>query len=114
MFAGRNRLLPSVTVGAVCTLASGYAVSELTSGITGWWWALVGGSLVGLIAATFRGHAVQSRASERKESALEPGVARSARGVRVFANNDSVAAWQVDTTNKCDPPETNVSADDRR
>jgi hypothetical protein len=31
MLVDQNRLLPSVTVGRVCTLASGYAVNELTS-----------------------------------------------------------------------------------
>jgi hypothetical protein len=59
LLAGQNRLLTSVTVGGVCTLASGYAVNELTSGKSVWWWALVGGSLVGLIADTLRGHAMQ-------------------------------------------------------
>jgi hypothetical protein len=74
----------------------------------------VGKSLVGLIAATLRGHAVQSRTSERQRSAPEPGVAQSARGARISDNNDSVAAWHVDTIKMHDPPEQNVSDDDRR
>jgi hypothetical protein len=45
--SGVLRLLPSVALGALATIAGGYATNELTGGGPTWWWAVVGASFLG-------------------------------------------------------------------
>jgi hypothetical protein len=108
------RLLPSVALGAVCTAAGGYAVNELTNGKPAWWWAIVGVSLVGLIAGTLWGYRVQSHAPDGRPVPAARTVNQSARDVSISADNHSVAAWSVDTVNMSGPPRREDNRDNGR
>ena len=112
------RLLPSVAVGAVSTTAGGYAINELTNRGPWWWWSVVGASLVGLIAGTLWGYRVQSHAPDDQPAPTSRAVNQTARdggsNVSISADNQSVAAWSVDTVNMSGPPRREGNRDDDR
>jgi hypothetical protein len=112
------RLLPSVTLGAVSTTAGGYAVNELTNGGPAWWWGVVSASLGGLIAGTLWGYRVQSHAPDDRPGRTAKAVNQSARdggsNVSISADNQSVAAWSVETVNMSGPPRRESNRDDDR
>jgi hypothetical protein len=112
------RLLPSVALGAASTTAGGYAVNELTNGGPAWWWAVVGASLGGLIAGTLWGYRVQSHAPDDRPAPTAKAVNQSIRdggsNVSISADNQSVAAWSVDTVNMSGPPRRKSDRDDDR
>lgn len=112
------RLLPSVALGAVSTTAGGYAVNELTNRGPAWWWAAVGVSLVGLIVGTLWGYRVQSHPSDDRPAPASKAVNQSAldggSNVSISADNQSVAAWSIDTVNMSGPPRRENNRDDDR
>jgi hypothetical protein len=108
------RLLPSVTLGAICTLGGAYAVNELTNAQPAWWWAVTGASLVGLVLATLWGYHEQSRPPSGQPAPSGPIVTQSARDVRISADSNSVAAWSIDTVNMDGAARQDVNDDDDR
>jgi hypothetical protein len=108
------RLLPSVTLGAVCTLGGGYAVNELTNAQPAWWWAVVAVSLIGLVLATLWGYHEQSRPPSDQPAPSAPIVNQPARDVRISADNNSVAAWSIDTVNMSPASRQDLDDDDDR
>ncbi|MGB8386787.1 hypothetical protein, partial [Mycobacterium sp.] len=98
------RLLPSAAICAVSTVAGGYAVNKLTSSGPAWWWAIVGVSLVGLIAGTLWGYRLQSHLPDNRQAPAASIVNQSARDVSISADNHSVAAWSVETVNMSGSP----------
>jgi hypothetical protein len=113
-------LVSSVVLGVVSTAALGYATNELTGDGPKWWWAVLGASVVGLMAAGLLGSRVR-RSSRGDEAAAAidqgdhgvvqqrgTGAQQSAgdhgTNVVMSADNHGVAVWKLDTLNLGTPP----------
>jgi membrane protein implicated in regulation of membrane protease activity len=107
------RLLPPVALGALATIAGGYATNELTGDGPSWWWAVVGAAFLGLVVTALWVHWVQSHARDDRLVQPSKSVSQTAgdggANVSISADNNSVAAWSVDTLNLGGPPDPKSS-----
>jgi membrane protein implicated in regulation of membrane protease activity len=108
------RLLPSAILGAAATAAAGYSTNELTGHGPSWWWAVLGVSVAGVVVAGLWAYWVQTH--KREDRAPQPAKAtyqtagESGTNVSISADNNSVAAWNVDTLNMGSPPDRGSSS----
>lgn len=97
MLATLRRLWPSAIAGVAGTVGLGFATNELTGDGQWWWWIVLAVSVIGLLAAAAIGRRAlsESGATEGAQNAGRDAV----RHVNISADNDSVAAWSIQTLN---------------
>jgi hypothetical protein len=125
-------LMPSIVLGVVSTAALGYSTNKVTGVGPTWWWAVLGVSLIGLVAAGLWGHRVHQRRSpvqveadtvveqrdhgvvQQRGSGAQQSAGDHGTNVVMSADNHGVAVWKVDTLNMGTPPHAAESENQNR
>lgn len=103
-----RRMLPPAVLGSVATTAGAFATNELTAHGPVWWWAVLAVSGVGVVAAGVWAYWVQMHPDEdprpQPAKTTHQTAGDGGTNVSISADNNSVAAWHVDTLNMGKPP----------
>ena len=102
------RLLPPGVLGAIAAIGSAFATNELTAHGPVWWWAVLATFGVLLVIAGVWTYLTQKRLENDGESqsakALNQTAGAGGTNVSLSADNNSVAAWQIETLNMRERP----------
>jgi hypothetical protein len=106
-----SRYWPPAALGAVSTVAGGFAINFLSEGKPGWWWIVLVLSALGLAVSAVWSYALQLNRGGDDARSHSASVAQGDAGVvqqspvgdganiSITARDESVAAWQIGTVN---------------
>jgi hypothetical protein len=102
-----ERFWPPATLGALSTVAAGFAINFLTDGKTWWWGTVVGLAVIGLVGAAVWSNRISGAGAAGDVTPPPPpaphGAQRSQIGddavISMRADHGSTAAWQIGTVN---------------